>query len=206
MIPSMTLGELKDKVQQFIGRTDEQTLDQIPFFINLAEKQIYRNLRIPEFEEVTDLVVDSEGRSTIPKDLQDFKHLYTTTKLENDDRGMDLLVRCSLSSLNNTQTGFARVDNDLWFTKDLPEGSKVKLVYYKRQEELVKDTDTSIMLEIAPDVVLFATLSIAGRFNNDAEEQQRWHELYQAHITQLFTQNENFEYSGGTLVIQTPNR
>ncbi len=196
-------GDLKTSVQAFINRRDKITLDNIPLFINMAEKQIYRKVdNIPAFETNFLATLDSDGFVTVPANMIKMKHIFRMGTAGSQAGNIQVLTRKSLSLMSTSNNGFARTGEYLWFTPDFKPGDQIFITYLADQKELVDDSDSNILLTIAPDLYLYTALTIAARFNNDDAEYAKWEPLSKEAMADIIEQNEDFEYSGGALVIQ----
>jgi len=51
---------LKEQILIFLNRTDKVTVDQVPYFIDLAEKQVYRDIRVPTMEMVAHISIGND--------------------------------------------------------------------------------------------------------------------------------------------------
>lgn len=73
-------AELVDEVKAWLNRDDPDTINRIPTFINFAEKEIYRVLKLPVYESVVQLTIKN-GRAEVPFNLVQLIEIYT-----NDNR------------------------------------------------------------------------------------------------------------------------
>ncbi|MCS5737119.1 phage adaptor protein, partial [Herbiconiux daphne] len=70
-----TMGDLKKAISLWSNRDDPEFLDQCHNFINFAEKDIYRRLRIPSLQrEIYLNIVD--GIAHVPTDLVEVKYVF----------------------------------------------------------------------------------------------------------------------------------
>lgn len=215
-------GDLKKAVALWIDRDDPEFVDQIPTFINFAEKEIYRNLRIPRFEREIYLRI-REGMAYIPADCVEINYImhahtgkvFRTTSPEELDwlrRGMTK----NQSSFNQQEIVWTRTTGRFYFyppiTANIPtkttdcceetyDGSEVLISYYRDTSEMVEDTDTCAIITIAPELFLYMALKHACLFVQDDNGVQKWGAMANASMAEIDAQAKRMEYSGSPLVI-----
>lgn len=190
-----TYKNLKESVQDWLNRSDAQTVNQIPNFINFAEKELHRNLRIPPFEGGI-VVTVTNGTFRVPTDLVEFINLIIPYK--------GIVRQTSIDDLFNSGMSFCRLANLGFVSPDIPDGTKINITYYQDQKELTDDLDTSILLEVAPELFLYTALKHASTYAQDEEDIQKYAMLAQAAYQQLIEQNEQLKYSGSPIAIPAP--
>lgn len=211
-----TYGDLKNAVGLWIDRDDDEFVNQIPNFINFAEKEIYRALRIPKFEREIYLKI-TNGMAYIPTDLLEIKYMmkaetgqvYRTTSLEE----LDWLRRGKTThstDFNESEVVWARSTGRFYFyppiTATIPEGTaltgnEVLISYYRDTAEMVNDTDSCAILTVAPELLLYTSLKHASLFVQDDSGVQKWSALALASMSDISEQAKKAEYSGSPLVI-----
>lgn len=187
--------DLKESVQDWLNRSDTQTNNQIPNFINFAEKELHRNLRIPPFEGGAVVTVHN-GAFRVPTDLVEFINLVIPYQ--------GVMHQTSIDDLFNSKMSFCRLATLGFVSPDIPDGTKINVTYYRDQEELEQDDDSSILLEIAPELLLYTSLKHASIFAQDEEDIQKYAMLAQSAYSQLEEQNEQMKYSGSPIAIPSP--
>ena len=77
MLEINNYGDLKKSVQTWLNRKDQSTIDNIPIFINFAEKMFTRLIKLPYYE-TSYIVVWDEGKGFVqlPSDFLSMKHIY----------------------------------------------------------------------------------------------------------------------------------
>lgn len=208
-----TLGDLKKAVALWSNRDDPEFLDQCHNFINFAEKDIYRRLRIPSLEREIYLNIVN-GIAHIPTDLIEIKYvmnlntasMFRVTSLE-EIQWIKQGKRVNESAFNAQETCFARANNRLFFAPALEAPSDgytsgdVVMGYVSDSPELVNDTDSCNIMTIAPDLLLYMAMKHASLFVQDDEGAQKWGMMAEAALVVIQTQADKAEYSGSPLVI-----
>lgn len=220
--PINTYGWLKKAVSLWADRDDPEFVNQIPNFINFAEKEIYRNLRIPPLEKEVYLDI-KDGVAFIPPDYLEAQWMmrskdgliFRVTSLEE----VDWLKRNNSVNPTNWNQGevvFARLGSRFIFypaieadtpvypddgSPEIPAENSVILSYYADPPEFWEDSDTSAILTIAPELLLYFALRHASLFVQDDNAVQKWSALGKAILDEVVEQSKKAEYSGSPLVI-----
>lgn len=219
--PINTYGWLKKAVSLWADRDDDEFVNQIPNFINFAEKEIYRNLRIPAMEKEVYLDVE-DGMAFIPPDLLEIKwimfdrtgQVFRTTSPEEVDWLKRNKVK-NTSSFNEAEVVFTRMGSRLFFypainadippsnlaPNDVPPANAVIISYYQDTKEMTDDLDTNVLLTIAPELLLYFTLRHACMFVQDDNGVAKWSAVGKAALDEIVAQADRMEYSGSPLVI-----
>lgn len=220
--PINTYGWLKKAVSLWADRDDPEFVNQIPNFINFAEKEIYRNLRIPPLEKEVYLDI-KDGIAFIPPDYLEAQWvmrskdglIFRVTSLEE----VDWLKRNNSVNPTNWNQGevvFARLGSRFIFypaieadtpvypddgSPEIPADNAVILSYYADPPEFWEDSDTSAILTIAPELLLYFALRHASLFVQDDNAVQKWSALGKSILDEVVEQSKKAEYSGSPLVI-----
>lgn len=220
--PINTYGWLKKAVALWADRDDDEFVNQIPNFINFAEKEIYRNLRIPPLEKEVYLDI-KDGVAYIPPDYleaqwmmraKDGTIFQVTSPEEISYRRQHGTI--NPSHWNNQPVNFARfgsrfifypsIEADTPYYPDdgsplIPAENSVILSYYADPPEFHEDTDTSAILTIAPELLLYFALRHSALYVQDNEGAEKWSALGQASLDEIVIQAERSEWKGSPLVI-----
>lgn len=218
--PITTYGGLKKAVSLWSDRDDPEFVDQIPNFIDFGQKEIYRNLRIPTVEKEVYLDIKG-GICYIPPDYLETNWIMRAAT----GQVFRLVAPEEISALR--ESGFGKNDTNpsvvryakfgkRWlfyplinsdtprYNNDAPETpaeNSVILNYYADAPEFKEDTDTSAILTIAPEVLLYFALRHASLFVQDNEGAEKWSALGQASLEEIVVQNKQSEWKGSPLVI-----
>ena len=183
-------AKLIQNVQLWCDRDDEEFVNQIPNFIDFAQKDIYRNLRItPMLKEAYTTI--SAGIISLPTDYLQSDNMYfaanylqwretspdeVSEKL-NSVGGDEILTLSDIVS-RDIEPIYARQGKRIFtyprmnvdvpvqaggFTGEIPEDAVV-MSYYADEKRMTAGTDDPYLLEIAPDLFTFATIVHAANF------------------------------------------
>lgn len=208
-----TMGDLKNAISIWSNRDDPEFLGQLQNFINFAEKDIYRRLRIPSLEREIYLNIQN-GVAHIPVDMVETKYvmnlqtgsMFRVTSLEEVQwNRQNKLV--NTTNFNEQEIVFARANNRLFFApavnfpSDGITTGDIVMGYISDSPELMTDTDTCNILTIAPDLMLYMAMKHACLFVQDDDGAQKWGAMAEASLAVVQEQAKRAEYSGSPLVI-----
>ena len=198
-------GELKTAVQQYLyNRTDLG--DQIPVFISLAEKKIFRQLRC-RFNEIgieDTLPVTTEGGIgfELPDDFLEMKFLTVNDRPLERISDIDYLSRGRRDNAAGVPTQFARVLRDIKLWRPADSDYNYRFVYWQtQQDQLVEDSDTTEVLQFAPDLYLYAALIEAMPFLVKDDRLTTWQALFSQAMDEINFQTQEGEYAGSPVSV-----
>ena len=188
-----TYDGLKASIANWLNRTDLAT--EIPDFIALAEDRLSQEVRVPTIEKTAAVVLDANGAVTIPADFLELKYAFYN---ENP------LERVSLTELRNYVTTegapliFAREVRQFVFhpVPTMTASDKLIFIYYKDVPPLSVSAPTNELLEMAPQLYLYASLVEASNFLGS--DSSRWETSYQTALTRLLLHARSAEFAGST--------
>lgn len=183
--------KLKQAIQLWCDRDDTEFVNQIPNFIDFAQKDMYRQLRIQPMAKEAYLPI-TEGKADFPMDWLQNKYMYFaangvffrectqeewSARINSDEMG-DTEPDINYIMENEIQPVFCRVGTRMFFypaisadvpeqddssTGDVPDNAVV-MGYYSDPQRMTKSDDDPYMLEIAPDYFLYASCKHASIF------------------------------------------
>lgn len=229
--PISNYGELKSLIQDWADRDDDEFCSQIANFVDFAQKEIFRTLRITPFAKEAYLEIDN-GFAYIPSDFVEADYLrfvdnnllFRETTIEevtakvNGDLYSKQNVDATYCRLNGIEPVFARMQYRWIFypaiTAPLPTydssgapvvaGTEVVLGYYGDPVRMEADTDTSPLITLAPEALLYLSLAHAAVFVQD-ERASYFEQQANKYISQLQEQEKNTEFKSGPLRVVAAN-
>lgn len=165
-----TYSELQDAIANWL---DDSTLTtRIPEFIELAEAEFGRILRVPEMESAGTLTCVA-GTQTVdlPADFRDLSAVWLSTSYNT------MLNRMPLGVLQNTfadhasgrPSAYAIADEKLWLGPIPDSDYTISLIYRVAVPALSEGAPTNWLLAAHPDLYLYASLLQAELYGwNDA--------------------------------------
>lgn len=221
MIQINNYRDMKDAVKTWLNRKDSATVDNIPMFINFAEKQFTRLVKLPYYESMSSFTINENfNYVVIPQDFLSAKHIMvngkpynrvdveTFMRLKNVGRN----TQGSSASTNptdaildggtlTTDMFFCRMGEQIHFLPTPTVGDVVEIIYHQDIPEMTFDADQPYSLLIAPDVMLYLSLRHASIFLRDNEQEQYWMQKAQEAADSMNKQLDDAEWSGSSLVV-----
>lgn len=218
-----TYADLKEAVKLWLNRKDQATIDMIPMFINFAEKQFTRLVKLPYYETtVTFEITEDYKFVVIPQDMVSIKHMmvnsipYNRVDVETFQRvttkdafktGETLYDGMTYSndqaSINANARLFTRKGEQLHFFPEPKVGDTVEMIYSQDIPEMQFDLDQPYNLLIAPDIMLYLSLRHASTWLRDYESEQYWNQKAQDAASAIMMELDDAEWSGSALQVQT---
>lgn len=220
-----TYKDLKEAVALWLNRKDSATIDNIPMFINFAEKQFTRLVKLPYYEVKSEFTIDENfDYVVIPQDFLSAKHMmingkpYNRVDVETFMRMKNLNnIRDYVTSKNDPDSGvilsdqagstsdksyfFTRIGEQIHFLPTPKVGDVVEMIYRQDIPEMQFDNDQPYSLLVAPDVLLYLSMRHASIFIRDVEMEQYWMSKAQEAAESVQTQIDEAEWSGSAFVV-----
>ena len=203
------MGDLKKAISLWSDRDDPEFNDNLHNFINFAEKDIYRRLRIPSLEREVYLSVD-DGVAFIPPDVVQIKYIFNRKTFETYRvTGIEEVQAIRRKEYTPVAKGicFARLNQRLLFSQsfdalsDVIKTGDIIIGYISDSPELKQDSDTCTILTLAPDLLLYMSLKHASLFVQDDDGAQKWGMMAEASLALIQEQANKAEYSASPLVM-----
>lgn len=212
--PIQSYKDLKDAVIEWADRDDDEFIDQVPNFINFAEKELYRTIRYAFLEKEAYLKIVN-GQCTIPTDWLQTVGIMTANNYITARETTFEEVNLARHNKFTDELIFARVGKRWFFYPELNanlpnedgtmDGSQVIINYFADTKEMVNDSDGSTLLTVAPDLLLYTALKHACKFVQDSDGAAGWEQLADDVYAQLKFQNDEMDYQAGIKVVDLGN-
>lgn len=224
MIQIENYKDFRDAVALWLNRKDSATIDNIPMFINFAEKQFTRLVKLPYYETTVRFNIDENFNFVvIPQDFLSAKHVMvngkpynradveTFMRLKNMGNFSDVQSNATApnpnqdvlraGSTSETKYFFTRIGEQIHFLPTPVVGDVVEFIYHQDIPEMRFDNDQPYSLLIAPDVLLYLALRHASIFLRDNEQEVYWMSKAQEAAESMKQQMDEAEWSGSSLVV-----
>lgn len=196
---------IRTSIKNLLARND--TTDAIiDNFIDMAISRIQRTLRVPSMEKsnITTVAEDNAGTIILPNDFLRLKHLFTINlqknySIEYVDPARFVQMQ---DAPGNTPKVYTRIQGSLLLKPTPPVGTQIQLVYYGEVPDLVADTDTNFLSEIAPDLLIYSALVFAADYYIDDRKDQ-FSAVAESAFQQLQDQSYEIEMSQEGLMVST---
>jgi len=193
----MNLTEMRAMMLGRLNRDDcdDATADG---FLTEGTTRIQREVRAPFQERVfyVDAAETAVATMVLPADYIEGIDVLV------DGKPLDRLTYRVLMRKHETCARYySRFSGTLYFRGACPPGSRVELLYYAAFAALDTDESTNALLTTAPDLLLYAALSVAGdHFQH--EKTSEWEARYVSVRDALMNQAVEDEMRGGPQAIQ----
>jgi hypothetical protein len=197
-------SELQTTIAGYLARTDLTT--QIPDFIRLAELRLRRDLRIRQMlKSVTTSTVANDETVELPSDFLEVRDFVV---VGNPVRPLNYY---SPSAFNrNTRTweigkpiDYTVLANDFQLAP-IPDTVYTLKMFYFAAPVFLSDTNTSnAFLANTPDALLYGALLEAAPYLMDDARINTWGTMFDRAMASITRSDEQGQYSGVPLVIQT---
>jgi hypothetical protein len=197
-------ADLQTAIAGYLARSDLTT--QIPDFIRLAELRLRRDLRIRQMlKSVTTATVASDETVELPSDFLEVRDFVVV------GNPVQPLNYYSPSAFNrNTRTweigkplDYTVLANDFQLAP-VPDGVYTLKMFYFAAPTFLSSTNTSnVFLANTPDALLYGALLEASPYLMDDARINTWGTMFDRAMASITRSDEQGQYSGVPLVIQT---
>jgi hypothetical protein len=193
-------GELKSAVGDFLNRSDLTSV--IPTFVDFAEAEFNRILRIRQMVDRAEDVIDSRF-SAVPADFLEAKDLVIVTG--NPVTPLEFATQQEIAQLRNTTITsagkpryFSVVGGQFEFLPTPDAEYSLEMTYYANITPLANDSDTNWLLTAYPDLYLYTSLMHSAPYLKDDERIAIWANLAQKAKSELVESDQSASYAGST--------
>lgn len=196
MAVTMTYTSLVADVTLYLERSDAQTINQIPSFINLAESIISDELKILGQQQTVSTTL-VQGSAALQKPARWRK--TTSMNITVAGERFPLLLRKYEYMRNYWPTPteedvpkfYGDYDFDHWFIAPTPDDNyAIEILYYEKIQPLDASNQTNWFTINAPQAMLYGTLLQAMPFLKNDSRVQLWQALYDRAIQTLKLEND----------------
>lgn len=197
----MNKGQIRSQFLALLNRNDCSN-ELADTFLEQGLARIQRTLRVPSMEKMATYTINDVTPDTIllPNDFLNIKHLYCgDTLLEYVDLSRFLRLTTSV----DTPSVYTRIQGSLKLKPTPPEGTEILMVYHGEIPDLIADTDTNFLTEIAPDLLVYSSLSYASDYFID-ERKPLFEDTYSRIYNELVEQAFLTEFEQSAMRIGSP--
>jgi hypothetical protein len=191
-------ASLKTEVADFYNRSDLTSV--IDTFIDLAEAEMQRKLKLLEFE-TTGTVTVTSGSGTVPTG---FLGARTLSWSANPERVLTYLTPDKLATINASSPSFVSyytiTGTTIKFADDM--SGTLNITYMARFTPLSGSNTTNAIITNHPGAYLSGSLKYAAIYCKDLDAAQGYQALFSAEIDQIVTDNKDRKYAGAALAVR----
>lgn len=192
-------NELKTSIKNWLERSDIDSY--IPDFITLAEKRIYRDLRLVTMETQLSVTISS-GKASVPSDFLELKHARINGNPSQplEVRDAEWIYRKYPTRSSDAKPIFVGYDSSALVFGPYPDSNyTVNGTYYAEMTSLSTTVTTNWFMDNAPDLLLFASLAEAEPFLGMDERVPLWELKYENIKKRLEMEDKRKKYKGSNL-------
>lgn len=193
-------GELKSAVGDFLNRSDLTAV--IPTFIDFAEADFNRNLRVRQMVSRAEATIDTRF-SAVPADFLEAKDLVIVTGIPVTP--LQFVTQQEMAQIRNREVTAAgkpqyfTVVGGQFEVAPTPDSEySLEMAYFAKMDALVEDSDTNWLLTDYPDLYLYTALTHSAPYLRDDERIAIWSGLAQRAKQELISADQSASYSGAT--------
>lgn len=188
-------AQLKETILSYIDFYDEEITGKLDFFIDTAEKEVARVLRLPCYEKIVTMSpVNDDVRDTVtvPADYIESKDMFIAETSEPVKMSNFSFIMRKRAGIDKSTEGsgyyYARIGKSFVVYPPIPEGHSLLLNYYADPKNMEEGNDSSYILTVAPDLLLFLALKHAYIFLNNDEDASKYNGMATNALQQVETQ------------------
>jgi len=193
-------GELKSAVSDFLNRSDLDSV--IPTFIDFAEAEFNRNLRVRQMVKRAGAVIDARF-SAVPADFIEAKDLVVVDV--NPVQPLSFVTQQEMAQQRNfeyTTAGvpinFTVVGDQFEFVPTPDTEYSLEMAYFAKIDALEDDADTNWLLTDYPDLYLYTALMHSAPYLKDDERTTVWAQLATKAREELLAREASASFNGST--------
>jgi len=193
-------GELKSTIADFLNRSDLTSV--IPTFIDFAEAEFNRNLRVRQMVVRAEAPIDSRF-SAVPADFVEAKDLVIVGT--NPVQPLEFITQQEMAQDRNaTYTTAAKpqyftvVGSQFEFMPTPDAEYSLEMSYFGKIDALTADSDTNWLLTDYPDLYLYTSLMHSAPYLKDDERTSVWAQLATKAREELLARDASSSFNGST--------
>ena len=193
-------GTLKTEIANGLHRSD--LTSDVPFFIQLAENRIYRELRVRQMETTFSSAISS-GVISVPTGYVELKvarisSTSPTRTLQRKDA--EWIYSNYPTRSSDAMPQFIARDGASFIFGPYPDSAyTVAGTYYKRLSALSDSNATNWLTDDCPDLIYYAALCEAAPWLRDDSRIPVWERKYEIIKSRVQGQDNDEEFSGSPL-------
>lgn len=193
-------GELKSAIGDFLNRSDLDSV--IPTFIDFAEAEFNRYLRVRQMVARAEAVIDTR-LSAVPSDFLEAKDLVIVTATPVTP--LQFVTQQEMAQIRRSEITSAgkplyfTVVGDQFEVCPTPDDEyTLEMAYFAKMTALENDSDTNWLLTDYPDLYLYTSLTHSAPYLKDDERTTVWASLATKAKEELLARDQSASYTGST--------
>jgi hypothetical protein len=178
-----------DVKNQFLGLLNRRdiTPSLTNTFMQFGIQRIQREIRVPAMEKLAEFITDGTYNVAVPGDYLEMISIYTNTTTSHKRlTRVDAQTILDYSKQSGIPLFYSRIGGNFVVGPVPPDETSIFIYYYADASELVADSDTNWVTEVAPTLLIYAALSYASDYFLDDRKQ-----MFEASYMQIAEQLQN---------------
>jgi len=178
-----------DVKNQFLGLLNRRdiTPSLTNTFMQFGIQRIQREIRVPAMEKLAEFITDGTYSVAVPGDYLEMISIYTNTTTSHKRlTRVDAQTILDYSKQSGIPLFYSRIGGNFVVGPVPPDETSIFIYYYADASELVADSDTNWVTEVAPTLLIYAALSFASDYFLDDRKQ-----MFEASYMQIAEQLQN---------------
>jgi len=193
-------GELKSTISDFLNRSDLTSV--IPTFIDFAEAEFNRNLRVRQMVVRAEAPIDTRF-SAVPADFIEAKDLVIVST--DPIQPLEFITQQEMAQLRSTEyqsaskpLNFTVVGDEFEVMPTPDQVYSLEMSYYAKITPLTTDSQTNWLLTDYPDLYLYTSLMHSAPYLKDDERITVWAQLAAKAREELLARDASSSFNGST--------
>lgn len=196
------IGTLKTEIAAYLyDRTD--LTSQIPNFIDMAQRRIFRVLQCEDNEKVQSGTIVANSYS-VPADYKSLRYIMVNDLPLQSISDIELRSRLKQRPAAGEPSAFSRINNEFIFHPPPDSSYDIDLYYYADlSSDVTDDAATNGVLTAHPDLYLWGSLLMAAPYLNEDDRIATWIGFYDSTLQTINEATFDQEYSGSNLAVSS---
>ena len=201
-----TYSDLSTAIEDWLNRNNQTAItNRVPDFIELVQRRLMREVRIPPMEVSTTLSFDADGKAAVPTDYLETKYLVAdngSTSWPVSPAPFNQVKQQQVESSYQRSNVFD-VEAGYFYVGAIPSsGETLTLIYYKEIEFISASVSANWFSSYAPELILFGAMAEASLFIKDMEQYAVYENKFKDAKELLQKQKSKGEYAGTPLRVR----
>jgi hypothetical protein len=195
------IGTLKAEIAAYLYDRSDLTA-QIPNFIDMAQKRLFRVLQCQENEKLASGTLPA-NEYALPADYKALRYILVNDKPMESVSDIELRSRLKNQPGNGEPSAFSRIDTKWIFHPPPDDTYDINLYYYADlSSDVTSDVATNAVLTAYPDLYVWGSLLMAAPYLNEDNRIGTWKALYDDTLQTINERTFDQEYSGSNISVR----
>jgi hypothetical protein len=196
----ITKSKLFDLVKTFSDRFDSEVVSNLANLLLLAEGRLSRMLRVREMaDKIYIPIMSGVEYYPLPNDFAGMRNIQIIQ--DNGSSVTPIFINPELGNRATTGCYYTIINNQLRLRPPVTGEGHIEITYFRRIPNLVKDDDTTWLLNLDPDIYVSSLMMEIELFAKNDERVQIWSEKLNSGFEEISQRDKVDRWSGHALTI-----